>query len=51
MIQTLYTALADCGIPEVPTNGMIKLYSTTLGSIATYQCNEGCTIDGAVQRI
>ena len=22
-----------------------------LGSIATYKCNEGCIIDGAVQRI
>ena len=48
---TLYTALADCRTPEVPTNGMVSFNSTILGSIATYKCNEGCTLDGAVQRI
>ena len=50
-MQILFTALADCGTPEVPTNGMINFSSTILGSIVTYKCNEGCTLDGAVQRI
>ena len=50
-MQTFYTALVDCGTPEIPTNGMVKFSSTTLRSIANYNCNEGCTLDGVVQRI
>ena len=50
-VQTLYTALADCGTPEIPTNGMVKFNSTILGSITNYKCNEGCTLDGTVQRV
>ena len=50
-MQMLYADLADCGTPEIPTNGMVNFSSTILGSIATYKCNEGCTLDGAVQRI
>ena len=49
--KILYTALVDCGTPEIPTNGMVMFNSTKLGSIANYRCNEGCSLDGAVQRI
>ena len=49
-MKTFYIALADCGTPEIPTNGIVKFISTILGSIANYKCNEGCTLDGVVQR-
>ena len=42
--------LADCGIPETPTNGVVKYNGTVTGSIAHYKCNKGCLI-GDVQRI
>ena len=41
----------DCGIPETPTNGIVKFQSTMTGIIATYECNEGCVLDGVVQRV
>ena len=50
-MQPLYTALVDCGTPEIPTNGMVKFNNTILGSTANYKCNEGCTLDGTVQRV
>ena len=47
----LFLALVDCGVPGTPTNGIVKFNSTVKGSIATYECNKGCVLNGAVQRV
>ena len=49
--QTLFETIADCGIPETPTNGVVKFNSTLRGSNATYVCYEGCIHNGVVQRV
>ena len=50
-MQTLFAITVDCGIPETPTNGVVKFNSTLRGSNATYECNERCIHDGVVQRV
>ena len=42
--------VVDCGVPEMPTDGMIKFNGTVKGSIVHYKCNEGCIV-GVVQRV
>ena len=43
--------IADCGMPEIPSNGMVSYNSTVEGSMANYTCDEGYILDGVVQRI
>ena len=33
-----------CGIPKAPINGVVNFNGTVTGSIARYQCNDGCVI-------
>ena len=44
-------ALADCGEPESPTNGIVDYNSTVEGSTANYRCNEGYILVGIIQRV
>ncbi|XP_064401973.1 uncharacterized protein LOC135347821 isoform X2 [Halichondria panicea] len=44
-------AIVDCGALPNPTNGQVVLFSTVLGSIATYSCNTGFDLVGASTRI
>lgn len=46
----MYDALADCGIPDVPNNGMVSYNSTVEGSMAVYMCDEGYILEGVIQR-
>jgi CUB/sushi domain-containing protein len=42
----------DCGNPESPDpNGSLQVSSTTVGSVAVYQCNDGFTLQGEDQAI
>ena len=41
----------DCGGLSVPSNGQISITATTFGSVATYSCDRGYTLDGNTSRI
>ena len=49
-IHTLCGVLADCGMPDIPTNGMVSFNSTVEGSMANYTCDEGYILDGVFQQ-
>ena len=38
---TIPMPAVDCEGLENPTNGIVMLTGTTLGSVATYECNDG----------
>ena len=48
----LYSFIAiDCGDLSAPSNGHISITATTFGSVATYSCDLGYTLDGSTSRI
>ena len=47
---SLFTAI-DCGGLSRPSNGQISIPATMLGSMATYSCDPGYTLDGNASRI
>ena len=40
----------DCGDLQDPSNGTVTLTGTTLGSMATYECDDGFILMGLSQR-
>ncbi len=45
LTDIFFAVINDCGDLTNPENGMVSFTSTLQGSIATYTCNEGFTID------
>jgi len=41
---------SDCGDLSAPSNGQISINATTFGSMATYSCDLGYTLDGNTSR-
>ena len=44
------SAVADCGIPDMPSNGVTSYTTTTYLSVADYTCNVGYTRNGVSSR-
>ena len=40
----------ECPALQNPANGRVNFSSTTFGSIATYECNDGYVLAGDLQR-
>ena len=40
----------DCGSLPNPANGVVSLSDTVFGSVATYSCNDGFTLEGETTR-
>ncbi len=47
----LYTVVVDCGSLSAPSNGIVTVPITTLGSTATYTCNLGYQVTGLMVRM
>ena len=43
-------AAVDCGPLASPVNGVVSIESTTLGSVAFYDCNQGFRLVGTETR-
>ena len=50
-ICNIFLTAVDCGDLSQPSNGQISIPATTLGSMATYSCDPGYTLDGNASRI
>ncbi len=44
------TVAVDCGTLPNPSNGFVSLTTTTLGSTASYDCNNGFSLEGVRSR-
>ncbi len=44
-------AVADCGFLSNPLNGQVVFTATTQGSIASYSCNDGFSLNGDPTRV
>ena len=52
-LSAMFVSLAltvDCGNLNDPSNGQVTLTGTTVGSLATYQCNSGFSLVGNMER-
>ena len=47
----LFTAVEMCDPLTSPENGQVTVTSRTVGSVATYSCEEGYSLDVNVSRI
>ena len=45
-----FTAVVDCDTLPDPENGTVSNPFTTFGSVATYSCVEGFSLDGPAER-
>jgi len=48
--HSFFIAAIDCGGLSSPSNGQISVTGTTFGSMATYSCDPGYTLDGNTSR-
>ena len=46
-VLILFTAVEMCDPLTSPENGQVTLTSRTVGSVATYSCEEGYSLDGS----
>ena len=36
--------VVDCGVPDFPSTGNVNVSDTTVGGVATFQCEEGLVL-------
>ena len=51
MLHFVFFIAIDCGGLSAPSNGQISITATTIGSMATYSCDLGYTLNGNISRM
>ena len=49
--RLIFSIAVDCGVLDDPENGEVSLSGTTLGSKATYSCNDRYVLEGESTRV
>ena len=49
--STHFSFILDCGSPPVFTSGLVNYTTTTVGSVAVYECGTNYTLHGSTTKV